>query len=537
MQYDVIVIGSGIGGLTSAAILAKEGKKVLVVEQSDKFGGFGQSMEKNGYVFDYAIHSIMDWGFIKKVLDDLGETLPFGLVSARRGDRIVFPEHTLLATNIENIVIQLTNFFPEEGDAIKRYFTDLVESMETLLKYNKSRDLSLANKLVIKYPDFWNKSLEEVINIYFKSEKLKSLIFGFHDGYCYDYAWHYSGHHQYKIKYLHEAHAIKNGSRHLVDAFVRAIIKFGGELRNNTLVKRILVRDERACGILLNDGNEIFANEAVISNADARLTYTRMLDKEILPPKMKESLEKWDSSGVSLSYYLVNVGLDIDVKEKYGMEYDLTVYFPSYDLPGVFKNINKGILPDDFWLWAVFPSVNDPTLAPAGHSTAILSTMVPYGIENDTGCNPGYFDGFRQIEEKGKKYLQKIEEIERRLIERAEEIFPDISKHIKFKETWTPQTFQDFTLNYKGSTMGFKVEPVTSKNKRYLSKSGMDIKSQISGLYQVGGWAEFGFSTIAVVQSARFAAYDILNIERPFSAVADINDRVIHLNKGVKDYK
>lgn len=535
-SYDCIVIGSGLGGLTASALLAKEGKSVLLVEQADKYGGYGQSLAKDGFVFDYAIHSIFSWGFMKGLLEELGEKVEHGVVSSRRGDHIVFPGDDYWATTIDHMKESLSEKFPEEAETICCYFDDLVGSMSLALEFKEKPSMQTAAKLVTKYPKLWESSLEEVLNSYFKSDRLKAFVYGTHDAYLYDYAWHYSAYHLFHIKYINEGHAIKGGSRFLMDAFVRAIHKFGGDTICNTLAKKIIVKEGVACGVQLEDGTVVNAKDAVVSNADARLTLTKMLDFDTLPEGLKRDFKKWDSSGPSLSYYIVNLGLDIDLKKEYGMEYDLTLYFPSYDLPRIHKDINAGFLPDDFWLWMVFPSVNDPTVAPEGCSTAILSILVPYDIENSTGCNPDYFDGFRAINEKGEKYYLKKEEIAERMIKRAEDVLPGLGKHIVVKETWTPQNFEEFTLNYKGSTMGFRVMPPNGKDKQYMSKLGLPIKTELKGLYLAGHWTELGLSTASVVQAGRFAAYDILGKPRPPVAVSNPTDRVVHFDKEVRSF-
>ncbi|MBS5933915.1 MAG: NAD(P)/FAD-dependent oxidoreductase [Clostridiales bacterium] len=535
--YDCIVVGSGMGGLTSAALLAKEGKSVLVVEQADKLGGFGQSYVESGFVFDYAIHSIASWGFVYDLLQELGEKVENGVVSSRRGDHIIFRDEDYWATNVDHIVESLSGKFPDEKEHIESYFGDLVDVMTLVLEFNENPSFQLGAKISMRYSELLESTLEEVLDKYFDSKELKALVYGTHDGYLYDYAWHYSAYHLFYIKYINDGHAVKGGSRYLVDAFERAIIKFNGDILCNTMVKKIIIENGRACGVELDNGQRINAKEAVISNADARLTFNKLLDINTMPVDIQESFRKWDEDGPSLSYYIVNLGLDIDVKKEYGMEYDLSVYFPSYDLPRVYKDINNGILPDDFWLWMVFPSVNDLTLAPEGCSTAILAILVPYDIEKCTDNeNNDYFDGYKSVKEKKPSYYFKKEEIEKKLIARAEEVFPGMGEHIVVKKTWTPQTLQEFTLNHMGSTMGFRVEPPKDGEKKYLSKLGMDIKTSIQGLYLVGGWSQFGFATASVVQSGRFAAYHILNKELPKQAISKITDRVISFNKKVGDF-
>ncbi|OPZ94875.1 MAG: Phytoene desaturase (neurosporene-forming) [Firmicutes bacterium ADurb.Bin419] len=536
-SYDCIIVGSGLGGLSAAAYLAKHGKSVCVLEQAKNFGGYGQTFVKDGFAFDCAIHSVFNWRFVRSCLEELGGNTKLGVAPARRGDHIIFEDDDYWATTFPYMTEQLQEKFPEEKEAIAKYFGELVESLEILTAIYSETDSNQQEiwKVVRKYPHLWLNSLEDVLDHYFKSHDLKAYILGTHDAYLYDYVWYYSAYHLFHIKQINEGHAIKGGSRNLVEEFVRIIIENGGELYNNSLVRKIVVENNKATGIVLDDGTEIKATNAVISNADAKLTIEKMIGKENVPKTMLDEFNLWDKAGYSLSYYIVNLGLDIDLHEKYGMEYDLTIYFPSKDIPRVHKDINNNVLPDDFWLWMVFPSVNDPTVAPKGCSTAIISMLVPYTMLNETDCEKDYFDGFRKVKDKGEKYYSKKEEIANKMIAMAERVFPELSEHIVVKEIWTPQSFQDNTLNHHGATIGFRKLPPTGKTKHSMNSLGMPACTDIDSFYMVGHWTEFGLSAGSVINSGRTVAYKILDIPLPPKCISDKNDRVRNFSKEVLD--
>ncbi|GFZ30864.1 hypothetical protein CSC2_13900 [Clostridium zeae] len=534
-SYDCVIVGSGLGGLSAAAYLATHGKSVCVLEQAKNFGGYGQTFVKDGFAFDCAIHSVFSWKFVRSCLKELGGNTSLGVVPARRGDHIIFEDGDYWATTFPYMTKTLQEKFPEEKEAIEKYFGDLVKSMTALLEISSKTDASKEEILnaVRKYPYLWLNSLEDVMDHYFTSSDVKAYILGTHDAYLYDYAWNYSAYHLFHIKQINQGHAIKGGSRNLVDEFVRIIKINGGELYNSSLVTKIGVENNKATGVVLDDGTEIKANTAVISNADAKLTIEKMIGIENVPKTMLDEFKLWDKSGYSLSYYIVNLGLDIDLHEKYGMEHDLTIYFPSKDIPRVHKDINNNILPEDFWLWMVFPSVNDPTVAPPGCSTAIISMLVPYTMLNETECEKDYFDGFRQVKDKGEKYYAKKEEVANEMIAMAERVLPELSEHIVVKEVWTPQSFQDATLNHHGATIGFIKLPPTSETKHQMDKLGMPACTDIDSLYMVGHWTEFGLSAGSVINSGRSVAYKILGIPLPPKCTSDKNDRVKNFSKEI----
>ncbi len=534
-SYDCVIVGSGLGGLSAAAYLAAHGKSVCVLEQAKNFGGYGQTFVKDGFAFDCAIHSVFSWKFVRSCLEELGGNPKLEVVPARRGDHIIFEDGDYWATTFEHMTEKLSEKFPEESEAIAQYFGDLINSMTALMERGTKSEINKndALKEVMKYPYLWLNSLEDVMDHYFTSADLKAYIMGTHDAYLYDYAWNYSAYHLFHIKHINQGHAIKGGSRNLVNEFVRIIRMHGGELFHSSLVRKIHVVNNKATGVVLDDGTEIKANVAVISNADAKLTIEKLIGSDNVPQKMMDEFKLWDKSGYSLSYYIVNLGLDIDLYEKYGMEYDLTIYFPSKDIPRVHKDINNNQLPEDFWLWMVFPSVNDPTVAPPGCSTAIISILVPYTILNETECEKGYFDGFREVNNKGEKYYSKKEEVADMMIGMAERVFPELSEHIVLKEVWTPQSFEKATLNHLGSTIGFRKLPPTQDTRHQADKLGMPAYTDIDSFYMVGHWTEFGLSAGSVINSGKSVAYKILDLPLPAGCTSDIHDRVKNFSKEV----
>jgi phytoene dehydrogenase-like protein len=534
-NYDVIIIGSGLGGLTAAATLAKEGKSVLVLEQYARLGGFGQSYSKQGYTFDIAIHAIWFWDEISTILKEFGEELE--VVPARTCDRIIYRDgHEFNAVSIPEMQEQISRIVPNEADGVAKYYNELIDAQRVLVELLHNPDNWSLKIDFVKHSKLWKSSLEQAVKNCVSSEKARDLLFGYHDSYLYDYSWNYPAYHLYCTKYLYDGFLPVGGSQPLVDALVRSVRRMGGELRVNTLVKRILVDKNKAYGVILGNGEKILAKDAVVSNADALLTYEKMVGYEHLPPSIVHMINKWRNYVPSLSYYIMNCGVDIDVKETYNMEGDLTIYYPENNILDGFKKINNGILDDDFWLWMVFPTNNDKTLAPKGHSVAIFSILVPYNIAGYSQASKDYeFDGFSPQSSKGAGYEAFKQELMEKILARADEVYPGISSHITYKDFITPQTIERITLNHKGSTLGFKVIPELEKTamKGFNLNIGCPIKSPIDGLYMASGWSETGFSAPGVIAAGREAAFDILG-KRGKSITIDHTHRTERLiNQGI----
>lgn len=510
--YDVIVIGSGLGGLTVAAKLAKEGLAVLVLEQYHRIGGFGQSYKVDNYVFDTAVHGIWFWDEIDSFLSELDIHLE--VVPVRRKDRILFKEgYEFFATSIPEMKEQISKIVPHEAENISRYYDELLEAQKAMVNIsNNSLDWNARIEFA-QYRKMWKMTLEEAVKAKIKDPLAVSMVLGYHDSYLYHYGWHYPAYHLFCTKYLYDGFLPKGGSQPLVDAFEQSIVNNGGKIMVEAMVKKIMVEDNTAKGVLLESGDQYYADKAIVSNADAILTFDKMLGGDNLTENMREELYKWKKHVPSLSYYILNVGLDIDVKEVYGLQGDLTIYYPSTNILDTFKTINAGTLPDDFWLWMVFPSVNDSTLAPEGHSVGVLSILVPYNCEHYSHVAKSYsFDGYSAKGEKGEEYEAFKESITRKILERADEVYPGLSSHAVVQDMITPQSIERITLNYQGSTLGVMSEPELNNapRKPFDLSIGFKTQTEINHLYLVGGWTETGFSAPGVIGSGRMVASKIL---------------------------
>ena len=145
-KYDTIVIGSGIGGLTAAALLAKEGEKVLVLERHYTAGGFTHVFTRKGYEWDVGIHYIGEVqrpnSAIKKIFDyvtngklewaDMGEVY----------DRIIIGNKTYdFVKGVDNFQKQLFEYFPGEKEAIKEYVEIIFLSNKSMGKFYGAKAL------------------------------------------------------------------------------------------------------------------------------------------------------------------------------------------------------------------------------------------------------------------------------------------------------------------------------------------------------------------------------------------------------------
>ena len=197
-EIDAIVVGSGIGGLTVAAILSKMGKKILVLEQHDQAGGCCHTYLEKGYEFDVGIHYIgeMEEGSISRVLvnqlaesdiewqqmDEIYDMVILGMGEDDPSKRRSYPMHSGYTKLIQSLVER----FPSEEKAIYKYF-DIVKQLDqanTGLAMLKLLPRFLSNLLISSglflwiFPAFqyFKKSLSEVLNELTENKELKAVL-------------------------------------------------------------------------------------------------------------------------------------------------------------------------------------------------------------------------------------------------------------------------------------------------------------------------------------------------------------------------
>ena len=463
---DVVIIGSGLSGLTAAAYLAANGKKVLVLEQYDVAGGCSQTFRrKNEWQFDVGLHYIggVRTGEIGRIIGGLGlnDRIEFPELDPDGFDTFVFPDLEFkVPKGWDNYVGRLVETFPDEEEGL-RAVTDVMRNMmEELREVGIPDSDTDLQEYVEKAPTVvsWGmRSMTDLFDEHYLSERSRAVLLG----QAGDYATPPSRtpvtlHSGVVDHYLHEgAFYVRGGGQEMAGHLVDLIHTYGGRVRTHAEVERILTEETgsggyRVTGVELAGGEEI-ATESVIATGDIKHLFLELLDPEAVPEDIRNTVDGYRMATPLVTVYL---GLDFDITDRM----PATNYWlhSRYDQESYYEPVAAGEFDTDPPVYISSASAKDPGHeghAPPGCSTLELMTWATpdpaaWGVDESEEA-PKYSrqDGYREAKQK----------ITDQLIDRAEEQLGELRSHILWEEAASPMTQTRYTLSSGGSSYGIEL--------------------------------------------------------------------------------
>ncbi len=481
-QYDAIVIGSGIGGLTAAACLSKMGKKVLVLEQHYTAGGFTHSYGRNGYEWDVGVHYIGDVGSRKtptrKLFDFISDgELQWAPMDANY-DRFFFGgERFDAVAGKKQYVAALKQRFPNEGVAIDQYMARMqtvanavqVLAVEKLFTGPTSVLLKLARKAAL--PKYLNRTTDEVLSDLTDDEMLKAVITG---------QWGDSGvvpkessfiiHSLIARHYLYGASYPVGGASRIAETIIPVIQQSGGEVFTYANVAEVLVKRNRAYGVKMADGTEITA-PVVISNAGVFNTFESLLPEQVSRNNGLHKLMRKVKPSVG------HLGVYIGIKESAAQLGLPKTNFWIYPDANHQQNLAAFAADHEAPFPAVyisFPSAKDPSWEQRYPNTATIEIVAPAN-----------FSSFEQWKDKpwgkrGDDYDKLKEQFTQRLLEVMYEKLPQLRGKIDYCELSTPLSTDFFCAYPQGEMYGLNHDP------QRFDQQWLRPRTPVKGLYLSG---------------------------------------------------
>ena len=472
-KYDVIIIGAGMGGLACGTYLAKEGMKVLMCEQHSVPGGYCTSFSREGFNFESSLHWLNgcgEGGWIYQVLEELELKDKIEFIQLDPVRRIIGKGYDLtMFPDTQRLERELGQMFPAEKEGIHRFIADCI---------------TLVDKTSEAIMLYMGKSYGQVIDSLFKDAKLKLILYSLASP-----SWS-AIFPMFQVGWLsHQDYYFpkRGGAKALAYLFSDAFQMYGGELGLGKMVSKVLIENGKASGIELAGGEQIRAS-CVVSNADARLTFLKLVGRKFLTDDFIGALLE---TKICPPGFLVSLGVDLDLK-RMGFGGEMITYNPAQSLEECSTTD-----PQRSSITFIIYSLRDPSLAPPGkHAMGILAVL-PYDYMGNWGVEK---DGGR-----GKKYHELKQKVADELIASAENVIPGLSQHIVCEDVATTLTYERYTLNTRGSMMGWILSPGNT-----ASLSLMGPRTPIENLFQAGHWTMPGGGVPPAILSGKNAAEQIL---------------------------
>mgnify|MGYP002632427776 CR=1 FL=1 len=460
--YDTIIIGSGMGGLATAAILAKQGQKVLVLERHYTSGGFTHVFKRKGYEWDVGIHYIGEMQRKNSMLKKLFDYITNGeLKWADMGeiyDKIIIGDkHYDLVKGVKNFKAKMISYFPEEEQAINAYVDLVFKAVKTSKKYYLSKVVSpiwstlFGRFLKTPFYKFSDKTTDEVLRSLTKNETLIKVLTGQYGDYGLPPKQSsFSMHASVARHYFDGGSFPIGGSSQIVKTIDPVIEAAGGTILVSAEVDKVVIEENTAIGVLMKDG-KIFHAKNIVSNAGIMTTYNKLLpSKTAKKHQLNKQLQKIKPSVAHVSLY---IGLEGSPEE---LQIPKTNYW-IYPAEGTHDECVESYLNDlsqPFPLvYLSFPSAKDPDWSnryPRKSSIDII-TLLPYEAFESWSKTPW--------KKRGEDYEVKKEEIAQRLLNELYKQLPQVKGKISCYELSTPLTTEHF-MNYKnGEVYGLDHSP------------------------------------------------------------------------------
>lgn len=456
-DVDHIIIGSGMGGLTTAIWLAKAGEKVVVLERHYVPGGFTHSFaRKDGFRWDVGVHYVGNVGKDGSLLDlfnfltnkkleweSIGEIYDVVIIEGRKFEFVA---------GKENFRMQFKNYFPEDHDAIDKYL-DLIERSNKRANaffFEKTFKPFLSKSLgwVIRkmFSSYSNKTTEEALKELTSNEELISVLCS----QCGNYGLapkesSFAAHALIIGHFLEGGYYPKGGAPEISNKSIETLNAFGGKVYVKADVSEIILEKNRVRGVKV--GDTFIPCKSVISSIGVRNTFTKLLSEK----DSERCAFDLRNTKPSIGHVCLYVGLDRSDKEL-GLPKHNVWYHGSYDIDENLASSTMENVTDKF-AYISFPSAKDPNWA---KEQANKSTIQALSI--------GRYEWFSKYAsqawmKRGEEYEKMKKDFEIAMLNRLYSLFPQIIGHVVYTEVSTPLSTKHFSNYQNGEIYGLEHKP------------------------------------------------------------------------------
>ncbi len=459
-----MVIGSGMGGMSCAAALARSGQRVLLLEQHLVPGGFTHMFGRKQFRWDVGVHAIGEMrprDLPRRVLDWLGKQRVQFEALGDPYDRFRFPDGFEIgfAADPRSFQRDLVATFPEDQAAIDQYLRWVRRASKAAVSFFAYRSMP---QWVERWGgrvqgclrrDWWALTTGEVMDRLGIEGKLRCVL-GAQWGYIGEVPSDSSFAAQALIHthFRHGAWFPVGGAKAFAAALLATVEEAGGATLVRAEVERILVQGGRAVGVRMADGSEIRA-QRVVSAAGAKTTIGRLLDEEWQQSEWARSITALPDSP---AYLCLNLGFAGDLSATEAARANLWLFEEWRDDQREWQAQDPAALAPILYL--SFPSYKDPTHQPGAEQfhTGECITFVPWDLfQRWRGSAYG---------DRGEDYLALKNELKERLLAQLRRHVPALMERVVFSELSTPLSASHFARAHQGAIYGLAAVPARYRN-------------------------------------------------------------------------
>ncbi|AXG72127.1 zeta-carotene-forming phytoene desaturase [Kordia sp. SMS9] len=494
-KEKIIIIGSGIGGLGSAALLAKAGYEVTVIEKNKTLGGRANIFKADGYTFDmgpswYLMPDVFE-NYYNLLEEDISKHLE--LIKLSPSYRVFFSNDKEIPvldihSDLEKDLPLFEQLEPGITPKLREYLKRSGEQYEMAKHYFMYRNIGISADFLswklIKKGIQLNpiQTMQSYLNKWFESDRIKKIL---------EYTLVFLGSDPAKTPALYNimnfidfdmgVYFPKGGIYEIIESLVSINKKHGTTFRTEAPVQKILVENKKAVGVQLESGEEVRA-DIVVSNADLWFTETKLLER-----KYQTYPEKyWKKTVLSPSAFIMYLGLDrkLDILSHHNLRFgeDWKQNFTElFDTPQ---------LPTDPSYYICKPTETDPSLAPEGKDNLFVLVPIPPGLTLS--------------EEQMASYREKIYNLMKKDLD-----VPELEDYVVYERSYWSDDFQRDYNAYKGTALG-----LAHTLKQTLLRPSNKSK-KIKNLYYVGADTSPGIGMPICLISAQLVYKRIAGIKNP----------------------
>ncbi len=491
---DVLIVGAGLGGLSLACRLAKNGLRVEIYEKNPFPGGRAAQKKVKGYTIDLGPTFLLMPGEFEELFTYCGkkmsDVLPIDLLLPSYRLHFWDVQHMDVSSNLPHMLAEIARVSPRDAPGFLRFLEHEYHVYETVYSNFIAQsptsilDILLSGKAFsFLHADGFHSMWDHMEN-FFTNPKLK-LAFSFQSMYLGQSPLLTPATYSI-VPYVELAQGVwypRKGIYSIVTEIEKLARELGVKIHYGKKVREMVIENNAAVGIRL-ENDEVIRSSTIVSDVDLPATYAKLIDAQ---HRKKYSDAKLKKLEYTCSAFMLYLGVD----QKYEQLLHHNVFFCENYLQNFHELFEQKVLPTNPSIYVNVPSLTNPTLAPAGKH--LLYVLVP--VPSNDPKNALHIDWNTEKSAFADKVIEQLEK----------NGLTDLKKHIRMKEILTPNEWEALGGLHHGATFGLSPTFFQSSVFRPQQKS-----EEFKNLYFVGSSTHPGGGMPMVLISARTCAEKLL---------------------------